>query len=424
MVDSVVKLSAEVCGVCLTVSAPPETNAMELFPMLTPFLRSEPMNNVWSISVSFGGSSWLTEATGPFTHLVIYPSTSIEVSRNQDTVILGLRKGTSACIDKGARIADIRFQQEIDNDSVKIAATALIEILRFEQVYLLHSAAVAYNGQAVLLAAPSGGGKTTLACVWAAIGNGALMGDDRCLLLRRNEQIFCQGILGPVGLLGESERIISRCGCFLSQNRFPGQNDKLLYDPVQQGWQVERGLCPVGAIVLLSKQQPPDARPSRAAVVRVHECLLHGSAFVGVSEVLKRQFDLITDLVGSVPLVRISSRPTYPGVVGELELAVGRISGDAHSEHRGTRKRGPGVAARQVVARHEGNRRSGALPFGQQAQFCVGLEPPADALGRGRFQLVAPRPPQRGVDQHEPAHGTPVPATGTTDRSRFRSWLS
>lgn len=291
--------------------------------MLTPFLQPEPKNDAWSVSVSLRSSSWLTEAKGPFTRLVIYPSTSIEVWRDRNTVILGQRKGTSARLDLRTRTAEIWLQRAIDNDSVKIASTIFIEILRLEGIYLFHCAAVEYKGKAVLLAAPSGGGKTTLACAWASIGNGSLMADDRCLMVRRKGQILCQGILSPVGLFSESERILSRLGCYLSQRRRPGQKDKLLYDAVKQGWRVQHQLFPIQAVVLLSPQLSPDAAPIRAAPSDLYEYLLRGSVYAGSPDIMQRQLDLAMSLVENFPLIRVSSRPKYPKVINELEHVIG-----------------------------------------------------------------------------------------------------
>jgi len=356
MIDSVHISFADVCGIGLELRASSGISVMELFPMLTSFVEAAAGRKDWTVCVSPAETSWLAGVAGPTRHLTIHPSTSIEVFSAGDTLVLGVREGASACLNLANRTADIRLQASLDDEAIKISATVLTEILRFEDIYMLHSAAVEYRGKALLLVAPSGGGKTTLASVWAAIGRAALMADDRCLLQRDRGEILCQGILGPVGLCRGSEHILSRLGCRLSPSRGPGQDDKLLYDPWKEGWRICRGPHPIGAVVLLTPGLSPNTRPMGVTAAEVHRHLVRGSVYMGSSAVLRRHFDLITDLVGRASLLRIPARPEYPGVVAELESFMGN-----RRLRRGRSRRGPTPPVLHRRSAHDATRQLSQL---------------------------------------------------------------
>lgn len=323
MDNYVTTVYAEICGIGFAVRSSAEIDGMKLLPMLASFPKMEKEDNSWTINISQESSSWFTNETESVARLVIFPCTNIEVLRKENIIFIGQRDGTNAKIDISNRVADIRLTKILNDDSIKISTTVLIEILRNENVFQIHCAAIKYNGRAILLVAPSGGGKTTLACVWAAIGNGALMADDRCLLVNKKGKIFCQGILGPVGFYRTSEQILSRLGCYLPHKRRPGQDDKILYDSLKLNWQIEKEMCPVGAIVLLSSSLHSDTMPSKVSLGEVHKSIFFESAFLGNPDILQNQFDMISNLVNNISLMQIPSRPNYPGIINGLERTLG-----------------------------------------------------------------------------------------------------
>lgn len=59
--------------------------------------------------------------------------------------------------------------------------------------FLLHASYIIVDGQAILFTAPSGGGKSTQADLWAAYANAQIINGDRAFLFRKGTQWFVSG---------------------------------------------------------------------------------------------------------------------------------------------------------------------------------------------------------------------------------------
>lgn len=73
-------------------------------------------------------------------------------------------------------------------------AAGMERILYRFQKYLFHCSFIQYQGQAVLFSAPSGGGKTTQACLWEKYADAVIVNGDRGVIEKREDGYWVHGL--------------------------------------------------------------------------------------------------------------------------------------------------------------------------------------------------------------------------------------
>lgn len=333
---------ARVGRVLFAVTGPTGFPVCELLSILTPFLTAAGEAD-WRITLLASAVPSHLDGFAEATELRLFPATHVISRRHPDRSVWFELEGMTALIAPASRAATLYFPSPEHPEAPRFGALVVVEILRHEQIHLVHAAAVEIDGGATLLIAPSGGGKSTLACAWAASRTARLMADDRCFLWRKGEEIVCQGICTSVGLCRASEQILSRIGHDLSRNRAPGSpQEKILYDAEAEFGPIHRLPTPVKTVVWLTPDLAPDHPTSMTTASKIHPTLLRGSLYLGEPEVMRLHLSLIADLLNRARLLAAPSRPHYPQILDLLNRTLG---GELPSAPRRPKRPHPDIAA-------------------------------------------------------------------------------
>ena len=136
--------------------------------------------------------------------------------------------------------------------------------------YILHSAYIVYQGEAILFTAPSGVGKSTQADLWKKYRNVEIINGDRSLLVKENDRFYAKG--WPV--CGSSE---------ICHNKE----------------------YPIKAIVMLD-QGPTNVASNPTYIVKTKRLLKEITINFHNQEYVNQSFEFIDQLISEVPIVHLS----------------------------------------------------------------------------------------------------------------------
>ena len=151
-------------------------------------------------------------------------------------------------------------------------------VLMQHQAFLLHASVIDWQGHGILFTAPSGVGKSTQANLWHQLEGAKILNGDRAVIRHQHGQFQAYG--SPYA--GTS-------GIFTNQS------------------------VPINAIVSLS-QAPENALKPLSPVAAFHRLYRESTVCAWDTGFVDRLTDLLTNLIGSVPIYSLACRPDEDAV--------------------------------------------------------------------------------------------------------------
>ena len=171
---------------------------------------------------------------------VVYESAGGEVRYAEAGDVLRIRYGgvvdaTCGASDGRARIRYVAGAAESRwIASHAVLSLCLCELFRQRGRFPLHAAALANEGRGLLLAGPSGAGKTTLALALRRAGF-QFLGDDTCLMLPGPDGVRVHSLPEEFDVAPRTARLIPELGFLLARDAPPGARKRPLWPGEMQG---------------------------------------------------------------------------------------------------------------------------------------------------------------------------------------------
>lgn len=90
-------------------------------------------------------------------------------------------------------LVDHDYIHLMDTDTMFVSLLCLERRMNNFNQYILHSAYIIYNNEAILFTAPSGTGKSTQANLWQKYRNARIINGDKSLLVKKGQQYYASG---------------------------------------------------------------------------------------------------------------------------------------------------------------------------------------------------------------------------------------
>ena len=191
------------------------------------------------VCVSFHPVSALGSAEGGVERLV-YESAGGEVRYHEADDVLRVRYGDvveAACSASAGR-AQIRYAAGAAESrwiaSHAVLSLCVCELLRQRGRFPLHAAALAMEGRGLLLAGPSGAGKTTLALALRRAGF-QFLGDDTCLMVPGPDGVRVHSLPEEFDVAPPTARLFPELGFLLARDAPPGARKRPLWPGEMEG---------------------------------------------------------------------------------------------------------------------------------------------------------------------------------------------
>lgn len=95
--------------------------------------------------------------------------------------------------DKYTMLLEERYFSQLQNSKRFINMMAVEEVLLHNDAVILHAVMMESDGEAILLTAPSGTGKTTHSLLWQKLYNVRIINGDRAIIRRKNGAYYAYG---------------------------------------------------------------------------------------------------------------------------------------------------------------------------------------------------------------------------------------
>lgn len=316
---------SEIClavhDVAMIINLGKDLRARQIFPSL--YRLPWPVNGqtpTWHIQVFSGEPTshcrFVPEV--PVSTLQIWPDTEVLYQEDCDGLFKATVEGCSAIMNPTAKEVHLVIAPDAVDMAERLGRLIVQRILRYEGLFVVHAGAVETHGGAVLICGASGMGKSTLAIVWACLGNARFMADDRCVIFRRQGRLWAGGISDHLGLTPNAISLLQELGIDLPMPL--GQDShKQTYDCHDVVITLCQDPYPIQSILILDDMTGQsdiiDTCPSQEAFAR----LWQASFYPGTAQVMQQHFEILTDMAPRVPCYYLQQKTECRSTIARLD---------------------------------------------------------------------------------------------------------
>lgn len=212
----------------------------------------------------------------------------------------------------------------------RIIMPLLVEALRQRGLFMLHAAALACAGRAVLFPAPSGGGKTTLAIALLRAGF-TLLSDDNPLLASRADRVTVHAYPDRLNVTGATCALFPELCAHWEASSSDGQPTKRPLDAAAiYGAQITHEAVPA-AIIFPTIGNAPQSSVETVSRVEALDRLIGASGPSASPALRQAQFTLLTDLLRVATPYRMRMGRDVATIPGTVQRVLDGASGPTGS---------------------------------------------------------------------------------------------
>lgn len=304
-------------GISIHVRMDNSLSVESLFPSLQALAWDAVSHTRWQIEVSPGsrlpGAARSPPATATRTR--IWPDVDLLWWESAGLCHFAV-DGATATLNPRMREAHLMIEPRAIRPAEKLGRVLVMEMLRSEGLFTFHAGAVEAGG-AVLICGPSGSGKTTLAAAWPSLGNARFMAEDRCVVFRKNGQLWAGGIADEIGLRPGTASLLQRLGVRVPATPFH-PDGKRYYNAHDLLLSFCTDPYPVRAILLLN-DSPAREPVWRASAGEVFQRLRQENLFHAPMRTMRGHFEIAMDISIQVPAYFVQSRANCRQMTPKLD---------------------------------------------------------------------------------------------------------